>query len=97
MKLDSKIKIGKDTEEEDQKFSQLVPKMAELQVKDYQRTPEEEKQLLEEHTAKFHLPSVEEEKTLREEHKLNYHQLAAEKENLKIEEHKANFATLPAD
>ena len=46
MKLDKKIREGEATEEEDQQFSQLVPKMAELQGKDYQKTPEEEEKLL---------------------------------------------------
>ena len=46
MKLDKKIREGEATEEEDQQFSQLVPKMTELQAKDYQKTPEEEEKLL---------------------------------------------------
>ena len=45
MKLDEKIREGEATEEQDLKFSQLVPKMAELQANDYQKTPEEEEKL----------------------------------------------------
>ena len=51
--LNKKIKEGNATDNEEESFSKLVPKMAQLQVKDFQRTPEEEKQLLEEHKAKF--------------------------------------------
>ena len=43
MKLDNKIKKGNATEEEEQEFSQLVPQMAKIEAKDYQKTPEEEK------------------------------------------------------
>ena len=42
MKLDNKIKEGEATEEEDQKFSKIVPQMAKIQVKDYKLTSEEE-------------------------------------------------------
>ena len=52
--------------------------MAKIQVKDYQKTPEEEKQLLQEHKAKFHQHSPEEEQKLRDAHKDKYHSLAAE-------------------
>ena len=45
-KLDNKIKESSATLEEEQEFSKLVPQMAQLQVKDYHRTPEEEKKLL---------------------------------------------------
>ena len=96
-KLDDKIKEGQATEEEDQQFSQLVPKMAELQVKDYQRTPEEEEKLLEELKAKFHQHSAKEEQKLREDHKAKYHSLAAEKEKVTVEEHKANFDKMTAE
>ena len=51
--LDNKIKEGSATNDEEESYSKLVPTMAQLQLKDYQRTPEEEKQLLEEHKAKF--------------------------------------------
>ena len=51
--LDNKIKEGSATNDEEESYSKLVPTMAQLQVKDYQRTPEEEKQLLDEHKAKF--------------------------------------------
>lgn len=94
MKLDNAIKEGKATEEEEQEFSTLVPQMAKIQVKDYQKTPEEEKQLLEAHKAKFHQHSPEEEKKLRDAHKDKYHSLAAEKEKLTIEEHTAKFNQL---
>ena len=77
-KLDNVIKEGKATEEEEQEFSKLVPQMAKIQVKDYQKTPEEEKQLLQEHKAKFHQHSPEEEQKLRDAHKDKYHSLAAE-------------------
>ena len=97
MELDNKIKEGEATEEEDQKFSKIVPQMAKIQVKDYKLTPEEEKQLLVKHKAKFHQHSPQEEAKLRQAHRDKYHTQAAEEEKLTIEEHKAKFDKLPAE
>ena len=51
--LDVKIKKGEATDAEDDTYAKLVPHKAELQVRDYQRSPEELEQLLEEHETKF--------------------------------------------
>ena len=49
MKLDEKIRKGEATEAEDDTFAKLVPQKADQQVGDYQYSPEELKQKLEEH------------------------------------------------
>ena len=53
MQLDVKIRQGEATDAEDDTYAKLVPRKAEQRVQDYQRSPEELEQKLEEHYTKF--------------------------------------------
>ena len=55
MNLDEKIRAGEITDAEEDTYAKLVPQKVKQQVLDYERSPEELQQILEEHETKFGL------------------------------------------